>query len=142
MILLHVITTLAITAKTAPKNRARGKEIKTASRLETLRQFDAVTKNMLLYEIAPLMQWRNIGGSEAAHKFDLLVCRMQTEHLKQSSSFDDLKAELQGQVDELRMNLSQVKAVGPLIVQGSPRSRHCGRGLARQRCSSFPRFTP
>ena len=27
-----------------------------------------MTKNMLLYEIAPLMQWRNISGSEAAHK--------------------------------------------------------------------------
>ena len=26
------------------------------------------------------MQWRNIGGSEAAHRFDLLVCRLQTEH--------------------------------------------------------------
>ena len=29
--------------------------------------------------IAPLMQWRNIGGHEAAHRFDLLVCRLQTE---------------------------------------------------------------
>ena len=93
------------------------KEIKAVSTSDRLNQFDASTKNMLLNEIAPLMQWRNIGGSEAAHKFDLLVCRMQTEHLKKSSSFDDLKGELQGQLDELRMNLSQVKAVAPLIVE-------------------------
>ena len=51
---------------------------------------------MLLNDIAPLMQWRNIGGHEAAHKFDLLVCRLQTEHLKGSSSFDDLKADVSG----------------------------------------------
>ena len=97
--------------------KEKWKEIKTVGRQETLRQFDPGTKNMLLNEIAPLMQWRNIGGHEAAHRFDLLVCRMQTEHLKQSSSFDDLKAELQCQLDELRMNLSQVRAVAPLIVQ-------------------------
>ena len=76
---------------------------------------------MLLYEIAPLMQWRNIGGNEAAHRFDLLVCRMQTEHLKKSSSFDDLKAELQCQLNDLRMNLSQVKAVAPPIARGPHR---------------------
>ena len=72
---------------------------------------------MLLHEIAPLMQWRNIGGSEAAHKFDLLVCRLQTEHLKKSSSFDDLKAELLDQLGDLRMNLSQVKAVARPIAE-------------------------
>jgi len=93
------------------------KEIKAVSNRDRLHQFDAVTKNMLLHEIAPLMQWRNIAGSEAAHRFDLLVCRLQTECLKESSSFDNLKSELQGQLEELRMNLSQVKAVAPQIVE-------------------------
>ena len=97
--------------------KEKWKEIKAVSRPTKLRQFDAATKNMLLHEIAPLMQWRNIGGHVAAHKFDLLVCRLQTEHLKKSSSFDDLKAEIQGQLDDLRMNLSQVKAVAPLVVE-------------------------
>lgn len=97
--------------------KEKWKEIKAVSRPETLRKFDAATKNMLLHEIAPLMQWRNIGSNEAAHKFDLLVCRLQTERLKKSSSFDDLKIELQGQLDDLRMNLSQVKAVAPLVVE-------------------------
>jgi type I restriction enzyme R subunit len=97
--------------------KEKWKEIKSVSHPETLRQFEALTKAMLLNEIAPLMQWRNIGGNEAAHKFDLLVCRLQIEHLKRSSSFDDLKVDLQGQLDELRMNLSQVKAVAPLVVE-------------------------
>lgn len=97
--------------------KEKWREIKAVSNQERLRQFDAATKNMLLHEIAPLMQWRNIGGNEAAHKFDLLVCRMQTEHLKKSSSFDDLKIDLQDQLNDLRMNLSQVKAVAPLIVE-------------------------
>jgi type I restriction enzyme R subunit len=97
--------------------KEKWKEIKAVSKPDRLLQFDAATKNLLLHEIAPLMQWRNIGGNEAAHRFDLLVCRLQTEHLKKSSSFDDLKIDLQGQLDDLRMNLSQVKAVAPLIVE-------------------------
>lgn len=97
--------------------KEKWKEIKAVSNPERLRHFDAATKAMLLNEIAPLMQWRNIGGNDAAHKFDLLVCRMQTEHLKQSASFDDLTNELRAQLDDLPMNLSQVKAVAPLIVE-------------------------
>lgn len=97
--------------------KEKWKQIKAVSNPDRLRQFEAATKDMLLNEIAPLMQWRNIGGNEAAHKFDLLVCRLQTEHLKKSSSFNDLKIDLQGQLNDLRMNLSQVKAVAPLVVE-------------------------
>lgn len=97
--------------------KEKWKEIKTVGNPDRLQQFDAATKRMLLNEIAPLMQWRNIGGNEAAHKFDLLVCRLQMEHLKKSSSFVDLKDELQGQLNDLRMNLSQVKAVAPLVIE-------------------------
>jgi type I restriction enzyme, R subunit len=43
------------------------------------------------------------------------MCRMQTEHLKQSSRFDDLKAEAVGGLDELRMNLAPVRAVSSTI---------------------------
>lgn len=97
--------------------KEKWKEINAVRSMDRLRQFDPATKDMLLHEIAPLMQWRNIGGHEAAHKFDLLASRLQTEHLKKSSSFADLKMELQGQLDDLRMNLSQVKAVAPAIVE-------------------------
>jgi type I restriction enzyme R subunit len=97
--------------------KEKWKEVRAASNLDTLRQFDPATKAMLLGEIAPLMQWRNIGGHEAAYKFDLLVCRMETELLKGSSSFDDLKAETLGMLDDLRMNLAQVRAVAPTITE-------------------------
>ncbi len=97
--------------------KEKWKEIQAASNPERLRKFDAATKHLLLDEIAPLMQWRNISGSEAAHRFDHLVCRLQTEHLKGSSSFNDLKGELLGQIDDLRTNLSQVKAVAPTIAE-------------------------
>jgi len=93
------------------------KEIERVSDPETLRRFDPATKALLLQEIAPLMQWRNIGGSEEAHRFDHLMCRLETEHLKGSSGFDDLKAEVIGQLDGLRVNLAQVKAVAPTIAQ-------------------------
>ncbi len=97
--------------------KEKWKEIKAVSDPGRLRHFDAATKNMLLGEIAPLMQWRNIGGSDAAHRFDLLVCRMQDNHLRQSAGFEDLKNEMRAQLDDLPMNLSQVKAVAPLIVE-------------------------
>jgi len=97
--------------------KEKWKEVQAASNPDTLHHFAPATKAMLLNDIAPLMQWRNIGGHEAAHRFDLHVCRLETELLKGSSSFDDLKAETLGQLDDLRMNLSQVKAVDPTIAE-------------------------
>ena len=63
------------------------------------------------------MQWRDIGGSEAAHRFDLLVSRLQTEYLRQSSRFEDLRSEVTNGLDGLRMNLAQVKAVATTIAE-------------------------
>jgi len=97
--------------------KEKWKEIERVGDPEVLKRFDPATKALLLHEIAPLMQWRNIGGSEEAHAFDLLVCRLEAEHLKGSSSFDDLKAEVIGQLDDLRVNLAQVKAVAPTVAQ-------------------------
>jgi type I restriction enzyme R subunit len=97
--------------------KEKWKEVQAASNPDRLRQFAPATRAMLINEIAPLMQWRNIGGHEAAHRFDLLICRLENEFLKGSSSFDDLKAELLGQIDDLRMNLAQVKAVAPTIAE-------------------------
>jgi type I restriction enzyme, R subunit len=111
--------------------REKWKEIQRASQPERLHQFDPMTKDLLLHEIAPLMQWRNIGGSEAAHKFDLLVSRLQTEHLKQSSSFADLKAELLDQVGGLRVNLSQVKTVSPAIAEARTNDFWTGVSVAK-----------
>jgi type I restriction enzyme R subunit len=97
--------------------REKWKEVLTLKDPDLLQRFDPATKAALLGEIAPLMQWRDISGSEDAHRFDLLVCRLQTEHLKQSSRFDDLKAEAITQLDDLRVNLAQVRAVAPTIAE-------------------------
>jgi type I restriction enzyme, R subunit len=97
--------------------KEKWKQVQAASNPDTLRHFAPATKAMLLSEIAPLMQWRNIGGHEAAHRFDLHVCRLETEFLKGSSSFEDLKADALSQLDDLRMNLAQVKAVAPTIAE-------------------------
>src|SRR5207244_4335591 len=78
--------------------REKGRDVATVSRPEVLQQFDPVTKNTLLQQIAPLMQWVNISGHEEAYQLDKLVCQLQTEKLKGSSKFDDLKAEL---IDEV-----------------------------------------
>jgi type I restriction enzyme R subunit len=77
------------------------------------------------------MQWRNIGGSEAAHAFDLLVCRLQTEHLKQSSSFAGRRAELLGHLDDLPVNLAQVRAVGAEINEARTAAFWDGVDVAR-----------
>jgi len=97
--------------------KEKWREIERVGDPEVLRRFDPATKGLLLQEIAPLMQWRDIGGGEEAHRFDLLVCRLEAEHLKGSSSFDDLKAEVVGQLDGLRVNLAQVKAVAQTVAQ-------------------------
>jgi type I restriction enzyme R subunit len=97
--------------------KEKWREVETLKNPELLGYFDPATKAALLAEIAPLMQWRDIGGAEAAHRFDLLVCRLQTEHLRQSSRFDDLKAEVVGGLDDLRMNLAQVRTAAPAIAQ-------------------------
>jgi type I restriction enzyme R subunit len=97
--------------------REKWQEIQKVSDPDVLRQFDPATVALLRNEIAPLMQWRNIGGHEEAHRFDLLVCRLEAEMLKGSSSYDDLKSEVVGELDGLRVNLGQVKAVAPTIGQ-------------------------
>lgn len=95
--------------------REKWRQVKTVERPEILKQFDAATKACLTQDIAPLMQWRDISGHETAHKFDLLVCRLQTELLQESSRFADLKDELLNQVEQLEMNLSQVRAKADII---------------------------
>lgn len=97
--------------------KERWRDVETLKDPELLHQFDPATKARLLNDIAPLMQWRDVAGSEAAHRFDLLVCRLQTECLKQSSRFDDLKNEVLDELDGLRMNLAPVRAVGPTIAE-------------------------
>jgi type I restriction enzyme R subunit len=95
--------------------REKWREVRQVGRPEVLERFDAATRAVLAQEVAPLMQWRNITGHEDAYHFDRLVCQLQTEHLKGSGRFDDLKVELLGQVALLPINLSQVAAKSAVI---------------------------
>ena len=61
------------------------------------------------------MEWCNISGHEAARKFDRLIAQLQTELLKGSSRFGDLKDGLLDQVGRLPINLSQVQLKLPAI---------------------------
>ncbi len=95
--------------------REKWREVKAVVRSEVLEQFTPATRAVLAQEIAPLTQWINIAGHEDAYRFDRLVCQLQTERLKGSARFDDLKAELLDGVGRLRINLSQVAAKVPAI---------------------------
>lgn len=95
--------------------REKWREVKAVAPLDVIRRWDAATKSVLLSTVAPLMQWCSIAGFEQAHKFDNLVCKLQVEHLKGSSRVDDLKAEVQGQVSQLPINLTQIRPLTPVI---------------------------
>lgn len=95
--------------------REKWKQVKTAQREEILKQFDAVTKGVLMQDIAPLMQWRNIVGAEAAHQFDLRICQAQIAKLENASKYADFSDALRNQVELLQSNLSQVRAKDAVI---------------------------
>lgn len=95
--------------------REKWKEIKSVIRPGVLQQFEPATRAVLLQDVAPLMQWVKISGDEAAYQFDKLVCQAQTERLKGSGRFDDLKADVLNEVGQLRINLTQVAAKAAVI---------------------------
>ena len=105
---------------------------------------------------APLMRWVDIRGHEDARRLDLLISKMQVARLQSSSSFDDLKGQLQGEVEALRKNLNQVKAKseaikdvrstefwGTINVPGLEHLRTELRGVMKHKLSvAPPRFEP
>jgi type I restriction enzyme R subunit len=95
--------------------RDRWKEVHTVRNDDVIRQFSPATRALLRQEIAPLMDARNIMGHEPAYQFDNLVCRLQIELLKGSASFDNLKSDLLALIDDLPMNLNQVRQKAHVI---------------------------
>lgn len=95
--------------------REKWKQVLAARKEETLKQFSASTKTMLVQDIAPLMSWRNAEGHRAAYRFDLLIARLETELLRGSSSTTDLRDSVQNEVSRLQMNLNPVRAKADLI---------------------------
>ena len=95
--------------------RERWREVQSTQQEETLEEFSAATKATLEQDIAPLMQWVDITREKEAWKFDRLVSRAQTELIRGSSKFDDLRDQITNIVRSLRINLSQVKVKLPVI---------------------------
>ncbi len=97
--------------------REKWKSVSIVRNDQVVRHFEPATVVALRQDIAPLMQWRDIAGDETAYVFDLLMCRLQTEWLRQSARFDDFKAQLLATLDDLVMHLSQVKAKADTIAE-------------------------
>lgn len=91
------------------------KEVHTARNPEVIKQFDPATVTMLQQDIASLMQWRSIAGDTDAYKFDLLMCRLETECLRGTPRFEDFKAEFLNQLTQMSMHLNQVRAKADII---------------------------
>lgn len=91
------------------------REVLAVRPIEALKQFSPSTVHLLKSDIAPLMQWRNVKGRVEAYRFDLLLTRLQTEKLRRSSSFDNLRLETINAIRELPINLNQVRPLEPTI---------------------------
>lgn len=89
--------------------KEKWREVREALRGDTLKSFAAATRISLMRDLAPLMQWRDTRGAEDAYLLDWLIARMQTELLRQSAVFQDLKDELIQTVGELPINLNAVR---------------------------------
>ena len=88
--------------------KEKWKEIKGVQKDGVLDSFQTATVAVLKKEIAPLMQWRDFRGSEAAHQFDLLIARLQEAKLTKSAAAADIQDTIINQVSELPINLTQV----------------------------------
>jgi type I restriction enzyme R subunit len=107
----------ALKATKAIEVRDNWRDLQTLGKPDTLTGFAAATHAKLVDLVAPLMRWVDVRGHEDARRLDLLIAEMQVAHLQKSSTFADLKGQLQGQVDALRKNLNQVKAKAETIRQ-------------------------
>lgn len=97
--------------------KEKWRELQAVQRGDALQLYSAATRATLLGDIAPLMQWRNVEGYEAAFEFDLLVTRIQTERLRRSAMFDNLKQGLLDEVSKLPLNLNAVRKQWDLVTE-------------------------
>lgn len=105
----------ALKATKAIAVRDHWRDLQALSNAETLKGFDATTHGRLIEVAAPLMRWVDIRGHEDARRLDLLIAEMHVARLQKSSNFDDLRGQLEGEVEALRKNLNQVKAKAETI---------------------------
>jgi len=116
---IKLIATDLNTLKAAKSIEVRDnwRDLQVMGDMETLTSFDAATHARLIDVVAPLMRWVDIRGFEEAHRFDILITQMQTALLQKSGAFDNLRGQLELEVEALRKNLNQVKAKAATIQQ-------------------------
>lgn len=95
--------------------REKWREVRDVQRPGVLSALSAVTHSTLLREIAPLMQWRDTRGWDDAYQLDLLIARLQSELLKKSAVFTDLRDDLIAAVAQLPINVNAVREKLPTI---------------------------
>ena len=97
--------------------REKWREIRAMQKPDVIDDFQPATVAALRSQIAPLMQWREVRGKEAALRFDLLVARLQEAKMKGSANADDLRDQVIDQVSALPINLKQVAEKDSVIQQ-------------------------
>ncbi|MBK9974269.1 MAG: DEAD/DEAH box helicase family protein [Planctomycetes bacterium] len=85
---------------------------------ENLHKFTAEVRNGLRFDLAPLMQWRNIQGQSDAIQFDLLVVEAQNALLEGSSSLDGVRDQIRNALATLPVQLAQVEERIKFVKQG------------------------
>ena len=94
------------------------KEKEQVSNINVLKQFSPNTKIMLLENIAPLMQWRDISKQAESLRFDVNIIAAQKALLQQANNSADLhyqKNIILEKVASLSMHLNQVRAKAVII---------------------------
>lgn len=89
--------------------KEKWREVRDMQSAAVLAAFSASTRATLARDMAPLMQWREIRGWEEAYRLDYLVARLQTELLKKSAVFNDLRDDLLAAVVQLPINVNAVR---------------------------------
>lgn len=77
---------------------------------KALQQWHPATKAELLSTVAPLMHLLPARGEEAAMRFDTLMSRLQAARLRGTAEYETHRATVSEQVENLQMNLNQVRA--------------------------------
>ncbi|MDC0309305.1 DEAD/DEAH box helicase family protein [bacterium] len=88
--------------------RDKIRELNTVRKAGVIRGFDPETQEILIQDIAPLMQWRNLDGREAAYKFDELITKSMLATVAGSNELEDLRGDIVQWVSRLPINLAQV----------------------------------
>ncbi|GAA4888528.1 DEAD/DEAH box helicase family protein [Ferrimonas pelagia] len=82
-----------------------------------LHQMAPDTANLLMDEMAPLMQWRNISGESEALRFDLQLTQAQHLKLTQPGKLDVIAGPILDKVTTLSMHLNEVRAKAATVKQ-------------------------